>query len=49
MAFAGWDGTGAKWFGYPTFWNDRQNAPAEVLGASADAAPLLVDLVRFLA
>jgi hypothetical protein len=25
VAFAGWDVAGAKWFGYPTFWNNRQS------------------------
>ena len=30
-AFAGWDVAGAKWFGYPTFWVNRANAPAEEL------------------
>jgi 2-haloacid dehalogenase len=28
-AFAGWDAAGAKSFGYPTFWVNRQNQPAE--------------------
>ena len=37
VAFAGWDVAGAKWFGYPTFWNNRQSAPPETLGATADA------------
>ena len=31
-AFAGWDAAGAKSFGYPTFWVNRQNQPAEELG-----------------
>jgi 2-haloacid dehalogenase len=22
----GWDVAGSKWFGYPTYWNNRQNA-----------------------
>jgi 2-haloacid dehalogenase len=35
-AFAGWDASGAKWFGYPTFWVNRPNAPVEELGAVAD-------------
>ena len=38
VAFAGWDLAGAKWFGYPTFWNNRQSAPPETLGVTADAA-----------
>jgi 2-haloacid dehalogenase len=37
VAFAGWDVAGAKWFGYPTFWNNRQSAPPETLGVTADA------------
>lgn len=38
VAFAGWDVAGAKWFGYPTFWLNRQDAPAEELGVAADGA-----------
>lgn len=38
VAFAGWDVAGARWFGYPTFWANRGNAPAEVLDAVPDAA-----------
>ncbi len=50
VAFAGWDAAGAKWFGYPTFWNNRQSAPAEVLGVTPDGAgQSLTDLVAFLA
>jgi 2-haloacid dehalogenase len=41
-AFAGWDVAGAKWFGYPTYWANRAGAPADTLGASADA--IAVDL-----
>ena len=37
VAFAGWDVAGAKWFGYPTFWNNRQAAPPEALGVKADS------------
>lgn len=37
VAFAGWDAAGAKWFGYPTFWVNRLNLPAEELGVDADA------------
>lgn len=36
VAFAGWDAAGAKWFGYPTFWLNRQGAPREQLGVAAD-------------
>ncbi len=50
VAFAGWDAAGATWFGYPTFWNNRQGVPAEELGVSSDGAgQSLTDLVRFLA
>jgi 2-haloacid dehalogenase len=37
VAFAGWDAAGAKRFGYPTFWVNRLDAPAEELGVRADA------------
>ena len=47
-AYAGWDATGAKWFGYPTFWVNRLNLPGEELGALPDAAgPNLAGLVHF--
>lgn len=47
-AFAGWDASGAKWFGYPTFWVNRAGAPAEELGAPPDGdGPGMDDLVRF--
>ena len=47
-AFAGWDAAGAKSFGYPTFWVNRQNQPAEQLGVAADASgSTLQDLVAF--
>ena len=36
-AFAGWDAAGAKWFGYPTVWVNRSNAPQEELGLAPDA------------
>jgi 2-haloacid dehalogenase len=48
-AFAGWDVAGAKWFGYPTFWVNRLNFPAEELGVAADAAGRdLADLLVFI-
>lgn len=48
VAFAGWDVAGAKWFGYPVFWVNRQASPEEQLGATADAAgPDLAALTRF--
>lgn len=47
VAFAGWDAAGAKWFGYPTFWANRANSPAEELGVTVDAAgPDLTSLTR---
>jgi 2-haloacid dehalogenase len=36
-AFAAWDAAGAKSFGYPTFWVNRQNQPGEELGVTLDA------------
>lgn len=48
VAFAGWDASGAKRFGYPTFWVNRLDLPAEKLGVAPDAAGRnLSDLVRF--
>lgn len=48
-AFAGWDVAGAKWFGYPTFWVNRLDLPAEELGVAADAAGRnLADLLAFI-
>jgi 2-haloacid dehalogenase len=48
VAFAGWDAAGARSFGYPTFWVNRMNQPAEQLGAIPDAdGRTLEDLVRF--
>jgi len=47
-AFAGWDAAGAKSFGYPTFWVNRQNQPGEELGVTLDAiGENLNDLVSF--
>jgi 2-haloacid dehalogenase len=49
VAFAGWDVAGAKWFGYPTFWNNRQSALPEALGVEADSAGAsLSELLRWL-
>jgi 2-haloacid dehalogenase len=48
-AFAGWDAAGAKSFGYPTFWVNRQSQPAEELGVAPDATGgNLIDLARYL-
>jgi 2-haloacid dehalogenase len=47
-AFAGWDVAGAKWFGYPTFWVNRMNAPIEELGVAPDGTGSgLADLAKF--
>ncbi len=35
-AFGGWDAYGAKSFGYPTYWVNRFNLPAEKLGVTPD-------------
>ena len=49
VAFAGWDAAGAQWFGYPTFWVNRLNSPAEALGNAPDASGSdLNALVRFI-
>ncbi|MEP6617938.1 MAG: haloacid dehalogenase type II [bacterium] len=48
-AFAGWDAAGATRFGYPTFWINRAQAPAEVLGREPEGTgATLADLVAFL-
>ncbi len=36
VASAGWDATGAAWYGYRSFWVNRGNAPAEGLDAGAE-------------
>jgi 2-haloacid dehalogenase len=47
-AFGGWDATGAKWFGYPTFWVNRAGAAAEELGSVPDGVGKdLSDLAMF--
>jgi 2-haloacid dehalogenase len=47
-AFAGWDVAGAKWFGYPTFWVNRNGLPAEELGVIPDGAGRdFEDLAKF--
>lgn len=50
VASAGWDAAGARWFGYPTVWVNRQGLPAEELGVAADVTaaglPPLLDVVR---
>lgn len=50
VAFAGWDAAGAKHFGYPTFWVNRQKLPAEKLSALPNGTgETLADLAAFLA
>jgi 2-haloacid dehalogenase len=47
-ASASWDAAGAKAFGYPSFWVNRANLPAEALGAAPDAIGSgMADLVTF--
>lgn len=49
VAFAGWDAIGAKAFGYPTFWVNRLNLPAEEFGSLPDAVGQnMADLVEFM-
>ncbi|HEY6975790.1 MAG TPA: haloacid dehalogenase type II [Chitinophagaceae bacterium] len=36
VAFAGWDASGAKWFGYPAFWLNRLSVPPEELNTIPD-------------
>jgi 2-haloacid dehalogenase len=36
VASAGWDAAGARWFGYPTYWVNRLDQPAEQLGVELD-------------
>lgn len=48
VAFAGWDAAGAKSFGYPTFWVNRLDFPAEHLGVLPDGTGKnMDDLVGF--
>ena len=35
-AFAGWDASGAKWFGFPTVWVNRLNSAIEELDVAPD-------------
>jgi 2-haloacid dehalogenase len=49
VAFAGWDAAGAKLFGYPTFWVNRQKLPMEKMDATPDGmGDTLTQLVQFL-
>jgi 2-haloacid dehalogenase len=48
VASAGWDAAGAKWFGYPTYWINRQQLPSEELGITVDGTGSdMMQLVRF--
>jgi 2-haloacid dehalogenase len=48
-AFGGWDASGAKLFGYPTFWINRQKQPLEQLDAIPDGEGSgMGDLLNFL-
>jgi 2-haloacid dehalogenase len=48
VASAGWDAAGAKWFGYPTYWVNRNGAAEEALEATPDGIGReLSDLVAF--
>ncbi|MEC5405724.1 (S)-2-haloacid dehalogenase [Paraburkholderia sp. MPAMCS5] len=45
----GWDVAGATWFGFTTFWLNRQNAPFEELGATPHGiGASMSDLLTFL-
>ncbi|RKP52740.1 haloacid dehalogenase type II [Trinickia fusca] len=45
----GWDVAGAGWFGYTTFWINRANTPAEVLGiAPRGTGSGMADLLAFI-
>ena len=47
-AFGGWDASGSKWFGYPTFWVNRAKAPLEQLDATPDAVgDTLIELANY--
>lgn len=49
VAFAGWDASGSKWFGYPTFWVNRLGTPTEELDAIPDAiGKSMTDLISFI-
>jgi 2-haloacid dehalogenase len=48
-AFGGWDASGAKLFGYPAFWVNRQKQPLELLDAVPDGEGSgMGDLLNFL-
>jgi 2-haloacid dehalogenase len=43
----GWDAVGAHWFGYLSFWVNRNGAPAEKLGVELASGQSLADAVAF--
>jgi 2-haloacid dehalogenase len=48
-AGAGWDAAGARYFGYRSFWLNREAQPAEELGITADGVGAgMTDLIEFL-
>jgi 2-haloacid dehalogenase len=47
VALAGWDASGAKAFGYPTFWLNRLQQPPETLGARPDASGGIAELMQY--
>jgi len=49
VAFAGWDTSGAKWFGYPTFWINRLNYQGKELDAIPEGiVNNITDLLKFI-
>lgn len=49
VAFAGWDASGAKWFGYPAFWVNRMGSPNEELNSVPDGIGKdMNDLLNFI-
>lgn len=49
VASAGWDVAGAKWYGYPTYWVNRNGTAEEALDAAPDGVGRdLSDVVAFL-
>lgn len=46
-AFGGWDASGAKAFGYPTFWVNRLSSIIEELGYPPDGIGGMPELVKF--
>jgi 2-haloacid dehalogenase len=49
VAFAGWDAAGARSFGFPTYWVNRENQPSEELDVTPNATGAnLNDLADYL-